>query len=89
MKFHFKSQQGIKTRLMQKRVTRIGDDRESHQRDCQDSIDNQAISLNGRAAESASDARSGCSEKVFHNPFDLTKIWPHADYPLIEVVSLN
>ena len=25
------------------------------------------------------------AEKVPYHPFDLTKIWPHADYPLIEV----
>ncbi len=30
--------------------------------------------------------------KTYHiNPFDLTKVWPHADYPLIEVgvIELN
>ena len=25
------------------------------------------------------------AEKTPYNPFDLTKVWPHADYPLIEV----
>jgi len=25
------------------------------------------------------------AEKTTYNPFDLTKVWPHADYPLIEV----
>jgi catalase len=31
------------------------------------------------------------ASKVPYNPFDLTKVWPHADYPLIEVgvVELN
>ena len=31
------------------------------------------------------------AEKTSYNPFDLTKVWPHADYPLIEVgvVELN
>ncbi|MBP9951605.1 MAG: catalase [Cypionkella sp.] len=31
------------------------------------------------------------AEKTNYNPFDLTKVWPHADYPLIEVgiVELN
>jgi len=24
-------------------------------------------------------------EKTPYNPFDLTKVWPHGDYPLIEV----
>jgi catalase len=31
------------------------------------------------------------ADKVPYNPFDLTKVWPHKDYPLIEVgiVELN
>ena len=31
------------------------------------------------------------AEKTLYNPFDLTKVWPHADYPPIEVgtVELN
>ena len=31
------------------------------------------------------------ADKTPHNPFDLTKVWPHKDYPLIEVgiVELN
>ena len=29
------------------------------------------------------------AEKVPYNPFDLTKVWPHADYPLIEVGELE
>ena len=29
------------------------------------------------------------AEKTSYNPFDLTKVWPHADYPLIEVGILE
>jgi catalase len=29
------------------------------------------------------------ASKVPYNPFDLTKVWPHADYPLIEVGVLE
>ena len=28
------------------------------------------------------------AEKTPYNPFDLTKVWPHADYPLVEVGEL-
>ena len=29
---------------------------------------------------------SEADSKTYHiNPFDLTKVWPHADYPLIDV----
>jgi catalase len=28
--------------------------------------------------------------ETYHiNPFDLTKVWPHGDYPLIEVGEMN
>ena len=29
------------------------------------------------------------AEKTSYNPFDLTKVWPHADYPLIDVGVLE
>jgi catalase len=29
------------------------------------------------------------AEKTPYNPFDLTKVWPHADYPLIEVGEME
>src|SRR5260370_3796125 len=29
------------------------------------------------------------AEKTSYNPFDLTKVWPHGDYPLIEVGILE
>jgi catalase len=29
------------------------------------------------------------AERTAYNPFDLTKVWPHRDYPLIEVGILE
>ena len=29
------------------------------------------------------------AEKTWYNPFDLTKVWPHSDYPLIEVGEME
>ena len=29
------------------------------------------------------------AEKTAYNPFDLTKVWPHKDYPLIEVGNME
>ena len=46
VKFHFKSQQGIKNLSDAEAAQVIGDDRESHQRDLLDSIDTKT-SLNG------------------------------------------
>ena len=31
----------------------------------------------------------GDAEQTPYNPFDLTKVWPHRDYPLIEVGVLE
>ena len=44
--------------------------------------------LPGLDAENADRAVRGGQTYRF-NPFDLTKVWPHADYPLIEVRRLT
>jgi catalase len=33
--------------------------------------------------------READADKTPYNPFDLTKVWPHKDYPLIEVGVLE
>ena len=82
VKFHFKSQQGIKNLTDAEAETLIGQDRESHQRDLYDSIENGDFPKWTLAVQIMPEAEAG---KVAYNPFDLTKIWPHEDYPLIEV----
>ncbi len=82
VKFHFKSNQGIKNLTNQEAETIIGQDRESHQADLYNAIeggDNPSwtLSIQVMTEEQA--------ENSPYNPFDLTKVWPHADYPLIEV----
>ncbi len=82
VKFHFKSQQGTKNLSDAEAAQVIGDDRESHQRDLLDSIDNQDFPKWTLKVQIMPEADAAT---VPYNPFDLTKIWPHADYPLIEV----
>jgi catalase len=82
VKFHFKSQQGVKNLTDAEAETLIGQDRESHQRDLYDSIENGDFPKWTLAVQIMPEADAG---KVAYNPFDLTKIWPHEDYPLIEV----
>jgi len=82
VKFHFRSQQGIKNLTDAEAEAIIGKDRESHQRDLFDSIENGdypkwTLYIQVMPENDAS--------KVAYNPFDLTKVWPHKDYPLIEV----
>jgi len=81
-KFHFKTDQGIKTWDDDEAAKRIGEDRETHQRDLFTSIEkgdypSWTMYIQVMTQEQA--------EQFRWNPFDLTKVWPHADFPLIEV----
>lgn len=82
VKFHFASNQGIKNLTDQEAEVLIGKDRESHHADLFNSIENGdhpswTLSIQVMTQEQAKDSP--------YHPFDLTKIWPKDDYPLIEV----
>lgn len=82
VKFHFKSQQGIKNLTDAEAEAIIGKDRESHQRDLYEAIergDCPKWTLHIQIMPEAD------ASKVPYNPFDLTKVWPQRDFPLIEV----
>jgi catalase len=82
VKFHFKTQQGIQT-MMQEEANRIvGEDADYHIRQLFETIEHGDFpkwTLNVQIMPEAE------AETYPINPFDLTKVWPHADYPLIEV----
>ena len=82
VKFHFRSQQGIKNLTDAEAEALIGKDRESHQRDLYDSIERGDYPKWTLLVQVMPEADAA---KVPYNPFDLTKVWPHKDYPLIEV----
>ncbi|MDQ7990546.1 MAG: catalase [Candidatus Dactylopiibacterium sp.] len=86
VKFHFKSQQPITYYTNAEAAEVVGQDRESAQRDLFDNIERGNFprwTLKVQVMPEAEAAR-------YHiNPFDLTKVWPHADYPLIEVGVLE
>ena len=82
VKFHLKSQQGIKNLTDTEAEALVGKDRESHQRDLYESIEKGdypkwTLYVQIMPEQDAS--------KVPYHPFDLTKVWPHKDYPLMEV----
>jgi catalase len=82
VKFHFKSQQGIKNFTNEEAVTMKGNDPDHAQRDLVEAIDRGefprwTLKVQVMPEKDAKTYRI--------NPFDLTKVWPHADYPLIEV----
>ncbi len=82
VKFHLRTQQGIKNLTDQEAEAVIAKDRESHQRDLYESIEKGdfprwTMYIQVMPEKDAS--------KCPYNPFDLTKVWFHKDYPLIEV----
>ncbi len=82
VKFHFRSQQGIKNLTDAEAQDLVGQDRESHQCDLYNSIENADYPKWKMLVQIMPEKDAGS----YHiNPFDLTKVWPHGDYPLIEV----
>lgn len=82
VKFHFKTQQGIKNFTGAEADQMRATDMEHSQRDLVEAIDRGdfpkwALKIQVMTEEQA--------KKSPFNPFDLTKVWPHADYPLIDV----
>ena len=86
VKYHFKCDQGVEC-LTQEEADRLaGEDGDAHQRDLYDAIGRGefptwTLKVQVMPFEDAKTYR--------FNPFDLTKVWPHADYPLIEVGKME
>jgi catalase len=82
VKYHFKTDQGIGY-LSQEDADRLaGEDADFHRRDLYTSIEDGNFPSWTLYMQIMpyDDART-----YRFNPFDLTKVWPHGDYPLIEV----
>ena len=86
VKFHFKTMQGIECLSDDEVAGIIGADRESHQRDLHDAIEKGDYPKWRFCVQIMPEADA---EKTVYNPFDLTKVWPHREYPLIEVGVLE
>lgn len=82
VKFHFKTQQGIKNWTDAEAEAAIGKCRETHQRDLYDAIERGDFPKWTLFVQVMPELDA---EKVPYHPFDLSKVWPHKDYPLIEV----
>ena len=82
VKFHFRTQQGIKNLTDAEAQALVGADRESHQRDLYEAIERGDFPKWTLYLQVMPELDA---EKVPYHPFDLTKVWPHGDYPLIEV----
>lgn len=82
VKFHFRTQQGIKNLTDEEAANIMGQDRDSHQRDLYNAIENGDFPKWTMYVQIMPETDA---EKVPYHPFDLSKVWPHGDYPLIEV----
>lgn len=87
VKYHFKTQQGIKNIEDENEAAKIaGEMPDFHRQDLYDSIEKKefpkwTLYVQIMPYAEAKDYRI--------NPFDVTKVWPHADYPLQEVGVLE
>ena len=82
VKFHFKTMQGIQNLTDSEAAKLVGDDRETHQRDLFEAIERKEFPKWRFCIQVMPETDA---EKTPYNPFDLTKVWPHKDYPLIDV----
>ncbi|MBN2633927.1 MAG: catalase [Bacteroidales bacterium] len=88
VKFHFKTQQGIKTLTGPQADELKGKDPDYAQRDLVDAIDRKEFPKWTLKIQVMTEAQA---KEFKWNPFDITKVWPHKDFPLIEagVMELN
>ena len=88
VKFHFKTQQGHKHYTNAEATGVIGASRESYQEELFGTIERGEFP---RWTMYVQIMPENEAVSTSYNPFDLTKVWPHSDYPLIEVgtVELN
>lgn len=82
VKFHWVCQQGVKTLSDEEAAALVARDRESHQRDLYQSIENGEFPRWKLCIQVMPEADAATYR--FH-PFDLTKVWLHGDYPVTEV----
>jgi catalase len=86
VKFHFKSLQGHAHYTDAEAAELVGRDRESAQADLFHAIGRGEFPR-WKFCVQIMPERDAATYRV--NPFDLTKVWPHRDYPLIEVGILE
>lgn len=85
VKYHFKTRQGIRNLAPQRAAALAGTDPDYAQRDLFEAIE-RGEHPKWRVCIQIMPEREAATYHI--NPFDLTKVWPHADYPLIEIGEL-
>ena len=86
VKFHLRTLQGIKNMTDEEAEAVIAKDRESHQRDLFEAIERGDYPRWQMQVQLMTEEQA----KKYHiNPFDLTKVWYHGDFPLHDVGILE
>ena len=86
VKFHWRTQQGIKNMTDAEAAAAVAGDRETHQRDLYEAIERGDFPKWTLYVQVMLEKDA---EKVPYHPFDLSKVWPKGDYPLIEVGEIE
>ena len=86
VKFHFKTHQGHRHYTNDEAASVVGRSRETYQEELFGAIERGAFPRWTMHVQVMPEADAA---KKSYNPFDLTKVWPHKDYPLIEVGVLE
>ncbi len=87
VKYHFKTQQGIKNFESEEVANKVaGESPDFHRQDLIDAIDKKDFP---RWTMYVQIMPYNEAKEYSINPFDVTKVWPHADYPLQEVGVLE
>lgn len=86
VKFHMRTQQGISNLTDEEAEAIVAKDRESHQRDLYESIEKGDFPKWTMYIQVMTEEEA---KKSPVHPFDLTKVWSHKDYPLIEVGTIE
>jgi catalase len=86
VKFHFKTQQGLKNFTDEEAAAMRGKNPDFAQHDLLTAIDRRNFPKWKLKIQVMTEEQA----KTYHwNPFDLTKVWPHGDFPLIDVGVLE
>ena len=86
VKFHFKTKQGIRNLSASAAELLAGENADYATQDLFHAIENGEFPQWRFCIQVMTDEQA---QKFPHNPFDLTKVWPQGEYPLIEVGTLE
>lgn len=90
VKWHFKTRQGIRNLSAAEAVRLAGSDPDHAQRDLFEAIARQDFpQWDVKVQVATAQQLADWEQRTGWNPFDLTKVWPHGDFPMLTVGVLE